>query len=468
MNRAQHVNTSASRKSRAGRAFRSDASVLIIVLWVIFGLISLALYFGHAMSTDLRASDSRVAGTEADLAIEGARRYFSCVLSNLTLPGAVPDPQSYLKEAVPVGDARFWVIGRTNLANNPSSTTPNFGLIDEASKLNINYATSNMLVMLPRMTPDIAASILTWRSTNTSSTAGGAESDTYMRQQPPYLCKNAPFESVDELRLIYNMTSDILYGEDANLNGVLDPNENDGSKLPPEDNQDGQLDPGILEYVTVYSREPGTTTNGATRFNVTTYTRATSGSFLSLMSTNGIARSRATAIINQLNSSLPAAGLTSPLQLYLLSGMSATEFEQIEPLLRGARLSGLVNINTASATVLACLLPNNDIGTANQIITYRQANQSDQNNLTSVAWITQVLDRTTAISIGPWITGRSYQFMADIAAVGHNGRGFRRTRFIYDVSAGAPKILHRQDLSYLGWALGKQVRDSYLLAKDKP
>ena len=40
---------------------RSRGSVLIIVLWVAFGLISIALYFGNATSMELRASDNRVA-----------------------------------------------------------------------------------------------------------------------------------------------------------------------------------------------------------------------------------------------------------------------------------------------------------------------------------------------------------------------------------------------------------------------
>ena len=59
---------------------------------------------------------------------------------------------------------------------------------------------------------------------------------------------------MDELRLVYNMDMTTMTGEDANLNGILDPNENDGDVLPPTDNKDGELNPGIYEYLTVYSR----------------------------------------------------------------------------------------------------------------------------------------------------------------------------------------------------------------------
>jgi type II secretory pathway component PulK len=448
-------------------ARRQHASILVIVLWIVFGLISITIYFADSMTSEFRASDSRVAGIQSELAIEGARRYLTCVLSNLTDPGSLPDPSTYQNAGARVGDARFWLIGRSNAPTSISASTPiAFGFVDEASKLNVNYASSNELVMLPGMTPDLAASILTWRSTNTSSTSGGAESDTYMRLNPPYLCKNAPFETVDELRLINNMTTDILYGEDANLNGILDPNENDGDKLPPSDNQDGILNPGIAEYVTVYTREPGTTTNGVPRFNVTTPANLTRTALTLFLSTNNIAQSDVAQIAGRIAGYRKPIGST--LEFYVASGMSATDFAKIEPLIRGATLSGLVNINTASATVLTCILPNNDIGTANQIITYRQANASNQDNLTSVAWLTQAVDQATALAMGPYITGHSYQYMADVAAVGANGRGYRRTRFIFDLGTGTPKILYRQDLSHLGWALGKQIRETNFVATATP
>ena len=43
-----------------------------IVLWIAFGLVSLALYFGHSMMFELRASDNRVASQSAEQIIDGA------------------------------------------------------------------------------------------------------------------------------------------------------------------------------------------------------------------------------------------------------------------------------------------------------------------------------------------------------------------------------------------------------------
>src|SRR5439155_11732862 len=105
--------------------------------------------------------------------------------------------------------------------------------------------TADLIQYLPGMTPQIAAAIMDWRDSDTSVSSNGAEDETYSRLTTPYKTKNAAFESVEELRLVAGMTKDILYGEDANLNGVLDANENDGDDSAPNDNRDGKLDPGL-------------------------------------------------------------------------------------------------------------------------------------------------------------------------------------------------------------------------------
>ena len=37
--------------------------------------------------------------------------------------------------------------------------------------------------------------------------------------------------------------------------------------------------------------------------------------------------------------------------------------------------------------------------------------------------------------------------------------------FVFDTSSGVPVVVHRQDVSNLGWALGKQVRNNLIAAK---
>ena len=426
------------------RPMRRRGSVLIIVLWVVFGLVSIALYFAHSMSFALRAADNRVAGMESEEAIAGAMRYVSNVLVNSQSPNSLPDTNTYGYVAVPVGAANFWLIGRGDGQDGP--TTPHFGLVDEASKLNLNTATTNMLLALPRMSLELAANIISWRNGASSNSSGGAESDTYMRLNPAYLCKNAPFETVDELRLVSGAYLDILYGEDVNLNGILDSNENDGDASPPTDDQNGRLDPGILEYVTVYSHEPATMTNGTARVVVTNATQLA-------------ALTRGAGVTVP-----PGQTYSSVLDFYFQSRLSADDFAKIEDQIRNPNVDGLVNVNTASATVLACLLSGvgADTNYASSLVSYRQ---SQTGPLTSMGWVKNVLDAPTVRLVGRYLSGKTYQFTADIAAVGHFGRGYRRVKYIFDTSEGAPKVLYRQDLTHMGWALGRDVRNTLFLAK---
>lgn len=65
--------------------------------------------------------------------------------------------------------------------------------------------------------------------------------------------KNDVFDTMEELLLVRGMDYFLLFGEDANRNGELDDNEQDGDVNPPFDNGDKILFRGIADWVTVYS-----------------------------------------------------------------------------------------------------------------------------------------------------------------------------------------------------------------------
>lgn len=464
------------------RAPDAGGSVLIIVLWIALGLVALALYFAQSMNFEMRAADNRVSAQAADQAIEGAVRYVNYLLTTQIANGSngcIIDPSTYVNKAVPVGDAHFWLIGRdTNTPVGPG--TISFGLVDEASKLNLNTASSNAIIWLPRMTTDLAQGIIDWRDTN----ANGPTVSYYAMQMPTYQCKSAPFETVDELRLVYGMNMDVLVGEDVNRNGILDPNEND-------DNQNNLLDPGILEYFTVYSREPNTNSDGSAKVLINPANTSANGPLGTLLTT-ALGGARANQILSRFSGAARTGGgaggvaggrpgsnvvvnasvsFASPLQFFLRSGMTSTEFALIASNLTTVAsgrsfIEGRVNVNTASVTVLACLL-NGDLAAAQQLVNYRQMNST---SLGSIAWIIDALGQNFSadmqqLQAGDFLTTQSYQFTADVAALGPHGRGYRRVKFIFDTSTGTPQIVYRQDFTQLGWALGKEARDKWLLAK---
>jgi DNA uptake protein ComE-like DNA-binding protein len=447
--------------SPAGRRRSQDASVLILVLWISIGLVAIALYFANSMTFELRASDNRANGIAAEQAIEGAARYVGYALSNFATNGAVPNRTQFSCEAVPLGDAHFWLIGRDPAG--ALATEPYFGLVDEASKLNLNRAGTNALSYLPNMTLDFADAIVDWRSTN------GSGDYALNYSALGYADKNSPFETVDELRLVYGATIDLLVGEDLNRNGVLDTNEKDL-------NGNGTVDSGLFEYLTIYSRQPNTHSDG------TSLTNVTKSAELRALLQSSFSSSRANQIMSAVTNQLGISGFGAErtinvrnlLQFYLASRMTSAEFTQIAHGITDTTnlyTNGLLNINTASAPVMTALFMGLGVdqstaqGAAQTLITYRQQNP---NNLNAISWIVDALGNTSPVvqylanANRDYITTQSFQFTADIAAVGPFGRGYRRVKFVFDISEGTPKIIYRQDLSRLGWALGEKARTTWV------
>ena len=289
------------------------------------------------------------------------------------------------------------------------------------------------------------------------------------------LCaKGAPFETVDELRLVYGSSMDLLAGDDLNRNGVLDANET---------NSTGGTTPnfGLMEYTTVFSREPNFHSDGTSLTNVNTLTSA--DEMNSFFQTYGVSsdESVATSVYRTIK---PPGGTANPCKggldfclRCLNAGMNANDLAKIYgdfTTSTNAYTYGRVNINTAGEPVLTALMMGANIdqdtaeGAAQSLVSYREQNPG---SLTSPAWLVSALGQNntvvTNLAAHDWITTRSFQFTADIAAVGPLGRGYRRVKFIFDISDGTPKIIYRQDLSRLGWALGEKVRET-LVANNTP
>lgn len=442
-------------------------SVLIIVMWICLGLVALALYFANSMNSEVRAAANRTSEVVARQAIAGATRYAAYVLKEHAAGGAVPKIDDYFSVAVPLGDASFWFIGRATDSiqqqqQSQVENDPYFALVDESSKLNLNTVTSAMLqaLPLPEMTPEFADAIVAWRTATGQNAL--AQENLLSQLDPPRHNKGAPYESIDELRMVNGAMLNLVLGEDTNRNGVLDTNEDDGEISAPRDDQNGQLLAGLFEYVTIYSSQPATTASGAQRLNVTTL-NTTQGrqQLIQRLTQVGIAQQRATQIAQQIpvpqNPNQQVAPLTSVADFMVTSQMTPDEYALIHAELThttGAT-PGLVNVNTASEAVLACI-PGIGPDRAPNVVAYRAAHPDE---LTSMAWLTSAgMSAANIRQAGTYITDQSYRFSADIAAVGPGGRGYCREKVIFDTSTSIPRILYRQDLTSFGWALGVTTR----------
>ncbi|MHC4994098.1 MAG: type II secretion system minor pseudopilin [Planctomycetota bacterium] len=237
---------------RARRA-REGGAIFIISLLVVLVLTGLVLVMGREMRVEALISSNNLASAQAQAIAMGVRE------------AALSVGQQLPADAEEVGEGGVYWLLKPDFLNEDEQA---FGLIEEASKININTATAQMLARLPNMTDEIAAAIVDWRDEDSNVTAGGAESEYYLLLDDGYEAKNEDFETIEELLLVRGVTPRLLYGEDLNRNGILDDNENNGADTPPVDNSDGVLDRGLWEYVTVYSREKNETANGDPKVNV--------------------------------------------------------------------------------------------------------------------------------------------------------------------------------------------------------
>jgi len=425
---------------------RARGTILIVTIWVVLVLAGLALVFARSMRVAALVSANQVASLEAECIAAGATEYIRARLTTGTEEetDSATDDDTY--KGMQVGEGYFWVL-HSNLEDDD---TYDYGLTDEAGKINLNSASLEMLQNLPGMTAELAASIIDWRDEDSEVSTGGAESEYYLLQSEPYSCKNAALETVDEILLIKGASEELLYGEDTNLNGILDDHENDGDLSDPSDNHNGRLDTGFYDYVTVYSVEANTDSEGNERININD---ADSRSDLQTALQESFKEERALEIM--------ALVPTNPrydniLDFYFQTALNPEEFGKIADRLTTSdadTLPGLVNVNTASKEVLMCL-PGLEESDAEALLSYRD---SANDELTSIAWVVEILDQDKAVAIGSYITVRSFQYSADIVCLSGNGRAYKRYKAVFDMQAGSPRIVYWKSLTSFGWPLDQEI-----------
>lgn len=434
---------------------------LLIVLWIMAILTLLMYSFLGDMQVEYSIAggyaDTRKAEQLAWSAIDYA---CATVLSDTQSWQSLNDttwatnPTNFFE--VELGDGAFTVFRPTY----DDQQTVLWGLDDEASKLNINVATREMLLKLPNMTEDLADAIIDWRDADSTQGANGAESSYYNTLNPPYNCKNAPFETLEELLFVKGMTPALLFGEDFNLNGVLDPNENDGDTTWPPDNMDGKLDPGLWSLCTVWSTDKNVDANGAKRVNLNSAqpdALATAG--LTQAESQQIQTARllvpflsVAQLLGNASAGVPAI-LTKERFLLVADKLTVVDDQTVQ---------GMVNINTAPKQVLLCL-PGITDEIAVKIMEYRT---TPGNDLSNMGWLLNVVEPAVLQRFAPFITCRSYQFR--IHAVGRVGtsynatagmsadnqerpRAFKRMVAVFDkLATPNPRLVYWKDQTKLG------------------
>ena len=316
--------------------------------------------------------------------------------------------------------------------------------------------------------------------------------------------------------LVSQVTPDLLWGIDLDHNGYVSDDEraisngDSGVGLPmtmpgmstPSLSVGGTEDTerGFYNDVTVYSIDPASTASDL----ITPRVSASAANLTTLLENYaGMSASQAQPIAAAASPAAGAGGggpgavgggaaATTTTNLYTLytrmlaAGLTSDQFIQIEDYINPTAATGggggggggggttttttgLVDVNTASVEGLAALtLPGGlSLSTtdAQNIIDQRQGivPSGTVTADTDSTWVYSLLTDLTPAqlsSLAGQITGRSFQYSADIVAVSGNGRGFKRVRIVVDARTIPAKIVYRRDLTDLGWPLPPEIRDA--------
>jgi type II secretory pathway component PulK len=461
----------------ATRSHARHGTVLIATIFIVSMLTGLVLVLCRSMSVEAVASANEAAAVQASSIARGAEQYVLALLAQGQDSVRIL-PDTYFRQ-IQVGDGYFWIVrpdyGDTDL--------PLFGLTDESAKININTASATTLMRLPGMTEDIANAIIDWRDTDSTPLTNGAENDVYTNMPEPYQCKNAPFETVEELLMVRGITRPVLYGNGTgpplgipNAAGrVL----GGGSSVV----NDQWVARGLFDLFTIYSAEPAAVAQASTdtsgqgdqsgqqqgKIDINQQNQRTQ---LRQLLTDTFSASRANEIIGAMGG--PNNTFTDVFDFYLKTKLKPEEFDQIvnsitanprnaqQPASQEPK-KGLINVNTAPREVLLTLTQNLTEQDIDKLLEARRnasSSLASSDSPTGIAWVAEAL-QDKAVGLGNLVTGKSYQWSADIVAVSGNGRAFKRIRIVVDttgVQSGLPpQIVYRRDLTDGGWPMDPQI-----------
>lgn len=347
-----------------------------------------------------------------------------------------------------------------------------YGLTDEAGKININTADEAVLAGLPGMTPELTDALLDYRDEDEDTRNEGAEQDYYDRLPQTYAIKNGPLTTMEELLMVKGFNASIVYGEDANLNGLLEPNEDDGNQTFPPDDNDGELNAGMYGNATTFSYSVEVDREGNSRANINGSSNALSKAGLSSQTVQFIQAYRGdgkqfTHPSQLLNMSYTTRGSqggrgrggrggrgggSSPRTLS--SGVTESNLDVVMDKLTTAPnaripMPGLINVNTASAATLSAL-PELDASQATQIIETRANLDAEQ--LSTTAWLVSegVVDADTFKTLAPRLTSRGYQYRLKIIGFGVPSGRYRIVEVVIDIGQNEPRVLYMRDITRLG------------------
>ena len=427
----------------SGRA-RAFALVAVLVIVMLLSMLVISLLF-RFQAEDSAASAS-VGGEQAWAAamsgVEEALR-----VASVARPGATDwqdNPGAFRERLVFDDGSERWFY--SVFAPGAAAGEVRHGLTDEASKLNVNVANAASFEKLPRVTPPMAAALVDFIDPDDVPLPEGAEQEYYSALPRPYTIRNGPLASLDELLLVRGFTAEILHGTASA-----------GNENPASGNGSSRVARGLSQFLTVSSYDLNADADGwdltnlndpASPLPTTDRLPAAVTNFIVALQTNGVTLSHPADL---LETTLPVKDAKG-VETEITSGVGKAELGVVLELFTASTAThtdGLINVNTASATVLATL-PGVDEALAETIVSARGALGPDRK--TTIAWLFQegVLDAAKFKALAPLLTARSAQFTFCVIGYGLPSGRFRVLEVGIDVAGRERRVTYLRDVTRRG------------------
>jgi len=434
--------------------------VAVLVVTALAALVAAALMF--RARAELAASAASVRGEQAAAVALSGLNYTMAVLKQHhgDIEIWYDNPDLFQNREVARHGADTWYFA-VYAADPEDEDRVRYGVVDEGGKIHVNTASEETLAGLERLEADRLDCLLDYRDRDSDARAGGAEQEYYDRLPHPYIIPNGPLSTIEELLMVKGFTGDLVYGEDANLNGRLDPNEDDGLDRLPRDNRDGRLDPGLRDLLTVYSAVPNVDRDGHRRIDInqgrlpedlaiSDETRRLIGVYLA----EGHRFKHPAEVVGlrfqakKQHKDYPDVQPGTWLEEHLAAGDLAVLLDRTTADTK-RRLVGLVNLNTARAEVLAAM-PGLDASRARQIVDVRSGLSAETKS--TIAWLYEqgVLEPDVFKEVAPHLAARSYQFSVRCVGFGVPCRRYRVLEAVVDLAGSRPRLAYVRDVTRLG------------------
>ncbi len=453
----------------------------VLVFIMLLSMVTVSLLF-RSRAEETAASASAGAEQAWAAALSGVQEALRVASSSAAGTDEwLDNPAAFRERLVFEDGADRWLFTVYSPGDSESLTEVRSGLSDEASRVNLNHPGGVDLAKIPRMTAAMVQSLRQFTGGQTNGTMTAVEvapAPAESAEPPPSLdslgefletdpdemefssyseaTPRRPLASLEELAGIPGFSRTLLFGEDANFNGRLDPNENDGDEHLPPDNRDGRLDHGMAQYFTVTAYDPDRTRAGKLRVDLNSAVEVLPPADLPATFTNYVAALRAAKIKlvhpvdvleavaktkNEQGQDVEVASGITKEQLPLILDLFTTDGE--------GRHEGLINLNTANAIVLATL-PGVDAALAETIVSTRTAVRPEQ-RLTPAWLLTEgVVDAEKFKLLAPFLTARSFQFSFHVIGYSLPAGRYRVLDVKIDVAGSEPRVTSLRDITRLG------------------